>query len=166
MVLLLLHSQTTQPASSPESTNRVPLDILKLPTCQQGWEEADAFLKEQLVPAVLQAASPEDKNRVLSEGIYDYFAQKYGARKQKPSRRQGKRAKHDRALKKVTQLKNEARREFQRANKHGLLPETIQPLACKFFELVREHSRLKASPPSQNTEPKQEVLDNPATITS
>ena len=68
-------SQTTQPASSPE-TNRVPLDILKLPTCQQGWEEADAFLKEQLVPAMLQAASTEDKNRVLSEGIYDYFAQK------------------------------------------------------------------------------------------
>ena len=57
-------SQTTQPASSPE-TNRVPLDILKLPTCQQHWEEADAFLKEQLVPAVLQAARPEDKNRVL-----------------------------------------------------------------------------------------------------
>ena len=26
---------------------------------------------------------------------------------------------------------------------HGLLPETIHPLACKFFELVREHSRLK-----------------------
>ena len=40
------HSQSTQHVSSPE-TNRVPLDILKLPTCQQGWEEADTFLKEK-----------------------------------------------------------------------------------------------------------------------
>ena len=81
----------SQPARSPE-INRLPLDILKLPTSQQGWDEADAFLKDQLVPAVLHATCPEDKNRVLSEGIYNYFAEKYGTRKQKSNRRQGKRA--------------------------------------------------------------------------
>ena len=140
---LTYHSQSTHLVSSPE-TNRVPLDVLKLPTCQQDWEEANTFLKEQVVPAVLYVTNPDDKNRVLSEGIYDYFAKKFGTRKQKPNRHQGKRAKHDRALKKVTQLKNEARREFQKAKKHGLQPETIQPLARKFFELVREHSRLKS----------------------
>ena len=85
----------------------MPLDVLKLPTCQQDWEEANTFLKEQVVPAVRYATNPDDKNRVLSEGIYDYFAKKFRTRKQKPNRHQGKRAKHDRALKKVTQLKNE-----------------------------------------------------------
>ena len=57
---LTYHSQSTHLVSSPE-TNRVPLDVLKLPTCQQDWEEANTFLKEQVVPAVLYATNPDDK---------------------------------------------------------------------------------------------------------
>ena len=69
----------THLVSSPE-TNKVPLNVLKLPICQQDWEEANAFIKEQVVPTVLYATNRDDKNRVLSEGIYDYFAKKFRTR--------------------------------------------------------------------------------------
>ena len=51
--------------------------------------------------------------------------------------------KHDRALKKVTTLKNNARRVFYRAKREELPPNEILSLAKKFFELVRQHSSLK-----------------------
>ena len=86
-------------------------------------------MQEQLVPAVLLASSPETKNRVLSEGIYDYFDQKFGTRQQKPNKHQRRRVRHDKALKKVKELKNMARKDFQKAKKQGLPADSIQPLA-------------------------------------
>ena len=50
---------------------------------------------------------------------------------------------HDRALKRVKQLKKAARKEFQRAKREGLPPESIRVLAQNFFTLVREHNKLK-----------------------
>ena len=47
---------------------------------------------------------------------------------------------HDRALKKVTQLKNEARRALHRAWK---CDESVSTLAAKFLSLIRDNSRLK-----------------------
>lgn len=118
---------------------------LKLPSSQEDWLQANTFFADQLVPQCLSASSPDEKNRILIDGIYDYFAQKYGTKQQKQSKCQKRREKHARALKTVKRLKNEARREFQKAKKHGLSPENIQPLARKFFDLVREHSRVKRS---------------------
>ena len=46
-------------------------------------------------------------------------------------------------MKKVKQLKNEARKEFRRAKEQGLPIESIQMFARTFFKLVREHSHLK-----------------------
>ena len=43
----------------------------------------------------------------------------------------------------MTELKNLARRDFKNAKKQGLSADSIQPLAKKFFQLIREHSRLK-----------------------
>ena len=62
------------------------MGALNLPSSQQEWEEADSYLREWLVPPVLLASSPEVKNRVLSEGIYDYFVQKFGTRQLKPTK--------------------------------------------------------------------------------
>ena len=44
---------------------------------------------------------------------------------------------------KVKQLKNEARKDFRRANEQGLPIESIQVFARTFFKLVCEHSHLK-----------------------
>ena len=125
--------------------NELPARLpLKLPSSQKDWLQADTF-GDQLVPQCLSASSPDEKNRILIDGIYDYLAQKYGTKKQNRLKCQRRREKHDRALKTVKRLKNEARREFQKAKKDGLSPENIQPLARKFFDLVREHSRVKRS---------------------
>ena len=50
---------------------------------------------------------------------------------------------HDRALKEVTRLKNEARQALRRARRQGESVSTILSLSGKFLSLVRDHSRLK-----------------------
>ena len=139
----LQHTPPNQPVPQPKP-------LLKLPSSQQDWCEANTFFSDVLVPSVLKENTPETKNRVLSEGIYAFFEQKYGIRQPKPSKQQRKRDKHERALRKVTQLKKNARKELRTAKALGLPSENIQPIAQTFFNLVREHSHLKrASQSSQ-----------------
>ena len=114
---------------------------LKLPSSKEDWQVADSFFLENLVPFVHQATSAEEKNSILADGIYNYFATQYGVRQivHRPSRKQKKdmkRQKHDRALKRVTELKNRARREFRQAKRQGSTREEIQSLARSFFDLV------------------------------
>ena len=56
----------------------------------------------------------------------------------KPSRR----PKHDRALKKIKQLKTKAGRNFRHAKKNGALVDDMQTLAKNFFNLVRQQSKM------------------------
>ena len=90
----------------------------------------------------MNEASADAKNSVLCDGIYQYFSEKYGVRQSKPDKTERKRKNHDRALKRVKQLKT-ARKEFQREKHEGLSPESIRALAQNFFTLVREHNHLK-----------------------
>ena len=95
-----------------------------------------------------QATSAEEKNSILADGIYNYFATQFGVRQivHRPSRKQKKdmkHQKHDRALKRVTELKNRARREFRQAKRQGSTREEIQSLARSFFDPVRKQSALK-----------------------
>ena len=132
----------SQDLSQPTGASSKSRGILNLPSDPQEWNEANKFMREQLIPNVL-ASSPDTKNRILSEGIYDYFDQRYGTRQPKPSKHQRRRARQNKALKNLKELKNAARRDFQKAKKEGLPSESIQPLAKKFFQLIREHNRLK-----------------------
>ena len=120
-----------------------PKPLLKLPSSQQEWTEANTFFSEVLVPEVLRESTPESKNRVLCEGIYGLFAQKYGTRNPGIPKQQKKRERHERALKRVKQLKKEARKDFRRAKEQGLPTESILMLARTSFKLVHEHSHLK-----------------------
>ena len=54
-----------------------------------------------------------------------------------------KHKKHERALKKVTDLKKRAKKDFREAKKKGFPTEEIQSLARNFFDLVRSQSKLK-----------------------
>ena len=47
---------------------------LKLPSSKEDWQVADSFFLENLVPSVHQATSAEEKNSILADGIYNYFA--------------------------------------------------------------------------------------------
>lgn len=98
-----------------------------------------------LVPRVLQATTVDNKNSVLVTGLYKYFEQKYGLVQARPARKthHRKHGRHDRALKKVTALKNEARKKFRRAKKQGTVADEVSNLAKEFFKLVRKQSALK-----------------------
>ena len=47
---------------------------LKLPSSKEDWLVADSFFSENLVPSVHQATSAEEKNYILADGVYNYFA--------------------------------------------------------------------------------------------
>ena len=75
---------------------------------------------QNLVPKIIQAPSAEDKNAILSDGIYEYFANTYGVRESKAKKTLHKKhEKHDRALKAVTELRNKARRDLRQAKREG-----------------------------------------------
>ena len=79
------------------------------------------------------------------EGVYDVLASRFGTGPSPcPQRRaEAKLKQHDRALGKVTKLKNEAHQVFRRAKRLEAGAPTVQSLATKFLSLVRDHSRLK-----------------------
>jgi len=62
---------------------------MKLPKSNEEWMEANQFFETMLVPAVIATSSPEEKNSILANGIYDYFVSRYGTKKaqQRRSRR-------------------------------------------------------------------------------
>lgn len=80
---------------------------------------------------MLEAGLVEEKNSILTNATYAYFASTHGVR-QSSGKKQKKppQQKHDRALKKVAELKNKARKDFR-------------SLARNFFDLVRQHNKLK-----------------------
>ncbi len=99
-----------------------------------------------MIPIVKLASSVELKNRLLTSGIYDHLAEKYGTREQrnaKSNQGQQKHKKHERALKKVTDLKKKAKKDFREAKKKGFPTEEIQSLARNILDLVRSQSKLK-----------------------
>ncbi len=138
------------PTASPPPEIKAPSPEIKapliLPSSKEDWEKANTFLKENVVPRSLQATSVEEKNALITDGTYKYFADNHGVRKrsgrgskQKTTTRQ----KHDRALKKVKDLKSKARKVFRQAKREGRLGEEVQSLAKNFFNLVRQHNKLK-----------------------
>ena len=54
--------------------------FLKLPSSQKDWAEADLHSQENSVPAVVSEPSIQVKNRILCDGIYAYFSERYGTK--------------------------------------------------------------------------------------
>ena len=114
---------------------------LNFPTSKEEWHAADLYFRNDLWPLVQASESIDHMNQVLSDGVYNYFARTYGTRKGLQNNK--KYAKHERALKTVTNLKNNARRDFRKAKREGFPPNAILAVARNFFKLVRQHSSLK-----------------------
>ena len=117
---------------------------LNLPRSVEEWEEADNLLYA-VTHSVLQAITAEEKTSCLCTGVYELLSQRFGTRALPRPRKQMqlRLRQHDRALKKVTQLKNDARRALRRAKKQGESAPIVQSLAANFLYLLRTHSRLK-----------------------
>ena len=71
------------------------------------------------MPAVVSEPSIKAKNRILCDGIYAYFSERYGTKQPKTDRNTKRRQKHDRAPRRVKQLKGDAKKEFQREKQEG-----------------------------------------------
>ena len=75
---LQLHCYIELPlTTNPHHTSTVDTALkphLKYPTSKEGWEEANIFFRTTLVPSVVAAPSPQEKNQVLVEGVYSFFA--------------------------------------------------------------------------------------------
>ena len=106
--------------------------------------EADQLLI-QVLPAVVRCSSVEDKSRVLGELTYSLLRERFGCRPllRARKRRQGQERQYNRALNKVTILKNEARQALRQAKRSNMEEEEIRSRCGKFLSLLREHSQLK-----------------------
>ena len=121
---------------------------LNLPKTSEGWEKANLHFNTTLVPAVMAAPTPQEKNSLLVEGVYEYFALACGTRHIAVQKRK-KRPLHNRSLKEVGRKKREAKRELRLAQQRGFPSDVIKSLARHFFSLVRCHSSLKRSSNAQ-----------------
>ena len=117
---------------------------LSLPRSPEEWEEADHLLSS-VTTSVLQASTAEKKKSCLCAGIYNILAVRFGTRAPPRHRNpaHSNLKQHDRALKEVTRLKNEARRALRSAKREGVSADAIQSLAANFLSLLRQHSRLR-----------------------
>jgi hypothetical protein len=140
---LVRFTQTTNTFHTPHHVPQVK-EYIKLPRIPEGWEEADHYFSTTLVPAVIAEPVPQEKNRILVEGVYAFFASAYGTR-QINLRKKRRRPLHNGSLKEVERKKKEAKKELKMAQQRGFSSEVVQSLAQQFFSLVRCHNRLKRS---------------------
>ena len=98
--------------------------------------------------------------------FFNFFSSRYGCHrhKEKNNSEPSRRPKHDRALKKIKQLKNKAGRDFRHAKKNGALVDDMQTLATIFFNLVRQQSKMvkksRAASMSQSIRQEQSLCHN------
>ena len=129
------------PNSSDQSTgNSQHLSFLKLPRSPNDWQKANEELATTVVPAAISCSTVDEKNKILCEGVYQYFSQMFGTQTKQAHHTKGWR-RHNRRLKKLTKLKNESRRELRKAKKDSLDEATIRTVAREFHRLLRLHSK-------------------------
>ena len=116
---------------------------LKLLTDVDQWREVDVHIMHEVVSLVLGSTAPEQKHLALVQGIYWYLSSRFGTKSPKATNQQVKQKRHDRELKMVTNLKNEARKRVRAAKKDNKTPEVVAALTGSFLSLLRQHSRLK-----------------------
>ena len=79
------------------------------------------FKQSLRFPSVLCATTVEEMNKILYDGIYNIISSRFGTQPllRSKTRSQPKPKQHDRALKEVTRLKNEARRALRKGEERG-----------------------------------------------
>ena len=130
-------------ASLGQPRGQKPHRPLKLPKTTEEWAEADHLLA-QVTPVVTACVLGEDKSNILASQIYHILSERFGTRSLPRSRKrsQGQLRLHNRALKKVTFLKNAARQDLRKAQREES-KESIRSCTGQFLSLLRDHSKAK-----------------------
>ena len=123
----------------PASSDIHPRMTLYLSYTQDEWHKANMFFSEQIVPPVCRADSVAEKNRALTEGVYDYFATTFGTKPFRWSKWRKQKAGAERKLASITKCKNKVRSQLQMAKQEWSTPAIIPHLAKSFFQLVQDH---------------------------
>jgi len=101
------------------------LPPFKTPRYPDEWAEVDSELVQRLLPAVINATSPDEKDSILCQGIYEYMATKFGVQRAHKSKKTNRR-RHERKLKKLTREKNAARKDLRRAKRQAQDEEAVR----------------------------------------
>ena len=131
-------SEETPPASA---INRADLHVTgasSSPTqtskTADEWVEADELLHAQVIPAVLSSTSVEEKNNILCNMTHSILSSRFGTRPppKAQNRLQDKVKQHNRALKRVTALRNSAKQALRRARRNNCSTEEVGARAGEF----------------------------------
>ena len=109
------------------------------PQSSEQWVQANEELARTQVPAVLAAPTVEKKNKILCEGIHDYFTTKFGTKKQGVKQRCGIQSGIRAKLSALREKRNKAWNELQRV-KHRDTTD-ITSLATCFHKYLREYNK-------------------------
>ena len=118
---------------------------LFLPTTADEWNRADLFPWEHLISKLHVASMVDDKNTLLCEDIYSYFAQLSPNQNHVHNKRyqHHKRSnQHLRAMKAVQEEKRDLKKKLRALKRNGSGEEEVRTLARGFHQLVRKHSKL------------------------
>ena len=86
---------------------------ISLPNCQQKheWFEVNQHIEVHTAPRVYAANTVQEKNAILSEDLYDHLSHKFGT--VPPSTKKSLRKPHNRTIKKVKEMKNKLKQDFE-----------------------------------------------------
>ena len=118
------------------------LPPFKTPNDSDLWGEIDLYVAEHLVPAIMDARSPEEKHAILCQGIYEHMISKFGIRSITSNKKKRKRF-HERNLKKLRKEKNAAKKDLRQARRQTNNKEVVEELSRKFYRLLRLHNKEK-----------------------
>ena len=139
---------------------------IKLPRTSEEWEEAD-YLPSTVTPLVLQPIMAEEENECLCTAVYDILSAHFGTRPPIHSKKlpQSRLRHHDKALKEVNHLKNEARQVLRRAKSECANGYITQPLLPSSFPSFDSTANSKKPHPENSITRKQKLSErNASTI--
>ena len=130
------------PPNSDEHISIQPKTPFNCPRSSEEWLVADEQLSIAVVPQVLAAATIDNKNQALCDGVYDYFSVSYGTQsrgKPRKKRKSPKGVKQEKA--RLREERNKARQQLRKAKRHSSDPTLIQELARRFHQYLRQYSK-------------------------
>lgn len=133
------HFMHTNLSDKPYSIQTLP--SLKLPKTSHEWSLADEDMSVYVVPTVLSCSTIDEKHQTLCNGVYHYFAEKFGIQKKPVRKPKRRRSEQQRRLHNLTKQKNDAKKTLRRARKDGLDQSTIKTIAREFHKLLRLHNK-------------------------
>ena len=134
-VLTNLLSQQNRPVSQSSFPPQHRI-CLRVPKTAEEWKLADDALSQSVIPAVLSATTVDEKNRILCEGVCQYFSQRFGTCQPRAKTRQRRKDKDCHSY--YRKLTQESEEEDEESKEGYDKPSTS---SHEFYRILRLHSK-------------------------